>query len=439
MSDDDVIPRPDGEVDAPLGDASPVAPTERELDAPVGDSDPASAAPGALLRVADDIVRLAAPVAEAAHRLVGVSDLVRLVPPEHLREGLDSGALQYMQAKAGQKAIVVQRDGGQIAGHANIERAGQTAAQAALAFQVMAAVTQQYYLHEISGQLEAINARAQSIEDRQQTQALGELLGIEREVHDLRTRRLRGLVEPGETVMLRQWSAAVLGQFEGLSALMERHFSKHVKGGADRRRAYIKHRLSFLADAPARDFDNVLVAGRVLLTIREELLARASSAEDLGQLLDRNEQLTAEVLGRLSDAARPFAEALTRAREHDDAPYVAEVALDQAKQVGERVVRNEKIRRVGGQALTSPARFHPTVKLANVSVRKALRADERRRDERIADFDRLTAAAQRVAAVDLATPAAEIEARRTAHGELELSLRASRSRVEAGEPGDAPI
>lgn len=377
--------------------------------------------PTAVLRIGDDAVRLATPVAAAAHQLASTSDLVRLVPPEHLREAFDTGAVTFM--KSGEQAILVHSDTKKIAGHADVQHPTQSAAQAALAFQVLAAATQQYYLHEISGQLEKIDLRLQSLERREQANDEGGLIAIDQRLHNLRDRRERGLVSEAELILLEDWLRFALDRFRSLERTLRHHIGELNQHGADRRRSYIKHKLDHLGGAPAGDFENLLLAGRVLLAVQQERLARATSSADLDQLLEDNARLTTQVLGGLRASASPFAAVLEAARQHDDAPYLAEKVRDRATALSVRAVPSPKARDVA-RRLSAPLHHRLPAKAADLSIGRVLQADEERRDRRIALFFERTAAAQRVAEVDLGTPAAELIARRTAGGEVELALQA---------------
>jgi len=99
---------------------------------------------------------LLAAVPSIAHALA-TGDVVRVVGPQGLLDGIASGALSYLQGPEGHYGTVVDRSH-RIVGHVQLQHSDALAhsAGALAAFQLASAMTLQYYLHRIDQRLEEI-------------------------------------------------------------------------------------------------------------------------------------------------------------------------------------------------------------------------------------------------------------------------------------------
>jgi hypothetical protein len=81
---------------------------------------------------------------------------VRIVGPDRLLQGLNSGAFTLPHDGTGFLGIVRDRGSGQVVGHLRFEPVGWGNALAAAGFQAGSAITLQYYLYEINARLDRI-------------------------------------------------------------------------------------------------------------------------------------------------------------------------------------------------------------------------------------------------------------------------------------------
>ncbi|MCW3001925.1 MAG: hypothetical protein JWQ20_1223 [Conexibacter sp.] len=364
--------------------------------------------PTTLLRAGDTALRIATPVARALGDLVGPGEVVRLIPPARLADGLRDGTLQYLTTKAGaDKAIIVNAKTRDFAGHGDIVRSSQAAVAGAIAWQAMAVVTQQYYLHEINDKLETVTLGVADLRARLQNAQAGELLAMAASLEDLRSRREAGLdPAPEDRTMLRHW----MHEADALRATALLNLEKGIEEapGADRRHKFILKTLKAMEGGPVADFAVAAMASQILLAARAELLSLAADDRELEHLLQDNERATQRVVAELEAGASLFDDVLRRALEHHDTPDFGDKVAESLQRENVRVWMGP-----GGIPISKGA----------LAIKEW---DDRRRDEAIDRFRESAAAPLEIAAADLTQPEpkALLVSRSEDDGGLHLELEA---------------
>lgn len=160
-------------------------------------------------------------------------EVVRIIGPQHLIDGIRAGALDPTLTSTGAIGVVKGPDG-KFVGQLRFESAQEAAVPASVAgplllFQAASVVTMQYYLHQITSRLVVIQQGIDELKRALTAQTAGQVRGAQSMVRDLEAFGARGVpLSVDDRPKLQHAEAQVRQAYE---TLMDRcaHFDRQVK------------------------------------------------------------------------------------------------------------------------------------------------------------------------------------------------------------------